>query len=166
MTEPSEKIYRLIEGNVAALSAIDEVIALAQKQIDIFDIDLKDRGFNAPARIEALRAFLISNRANRIRIALHDSADFGVALPRFMLLFKQFSNNIFVHRTTGAARDAADPLVIADRLHFWHKLYYQHPRSIVTLHSAAEGVQQGWRMKREKVSPGYTTHWDQLPLVT
>ena len=35
-----------------------------------------------------------------------------------------------------------------------------------TLHSAAEGVQQGWRMKREKVSPGYTTHWDQLPLVT
>ncbi len=35
-----------------------------------------------------------------------------------------------------------------------------------TLRSAAEGIQQGWRMKREKVSPGYTTHWDQLPLVT
>ncbi|MFA6310001.1 MAG: Y-family DNA polymerase [Sterolibacterium sp.] len=35
-----------------------------------------------------------------------------------------------------------------------------------TLHSAAEGVNRDWRMKREKVSPGYTTRWDQLPLVT
>jgi DNA polymerase V len=35
-----------------------------------------------------------------------------------------------------------------------------------TLRSAAEGVRQDWRMKREKMSPGYTTRWDQLPLVT
>jgi len=32
-----------------------------------------------------------------------------------------------------------------------------------TLHSAAEGVQKEWKMKREKKSPGYTTRWDQLP---
>jgi DNA polymerase V len=35
-----------------------------------------------------------------------------------------------------------------------------------TLHSAAEGVQKDWKMKREKKSPGYTTRWDQLPVVT
>lgn len=33
-----------------------------------------------------------------------------------------------------------------------------------TLHSAAEGLQQAWRMKREKKSPDYTTRWDQLPV--
>ena len=32
-----------------------------------------------------------------------------------------------------------------------------------TLHSAAEGIQKEWKMKREKKSPGYTTRWDQLP---
>lgn len=33
-----------------------------------------------------------------------------------------------------------------------------------TLRSAAEGISKDWKMKREKVSPGYTTRWDQLPL--
>ena len=35
-----------------------------------------------------------------------------------------------------------------------------------TLHSAAEGVQKEWKMKREKKSPGYTTRWDQLPVAS
>ncbi|OGT87747.1 MAG: DNA polymerase V subunit UmuC [Gammaproteobacteria bacterium RIFOXYA12_FULL_61_12] len=30
------------------------------------------------------------------------------------------------------------------------------------LHSAAEGLQKDWRMKRERMSPAYTTQWDQL----
>ena len=33
-----------------------------------------------------------------------------------------------------------------------------------TLHSAAEGIQKDWKMKREKKSPGYTTRWDELPV--
>lgn len=32
-----------------------------------------------------------------------------------------------------------------------------------TLRSAAEGIQPAWRMKRERMSPAYTTRWDQLP---
>ncbi len=32
-----------------------------------------------------------------------------------------------------------------------------------TLHSAAEGVEKEWRMRRELKSPGFTTRWDQLP---
>ena len=31
-----------------------------------------------------------------------------------------------------------------------------------TLRSAAEGVQKTWKMKRERMSPCYTTSWDQL----
>jgi len=33
-----------------------------------------------------------------------------------------------------------------------------------TLCSAAEGVDKRWRMKRERMSPGYTTDWAQLPV--
>jgi len=33
-----------------------------------------------------------------------------------------------------------------------------------TLRSAAEGVQQEWRMRRERISPGYTTCWAGLPV--
>jgi DNA polymerase V len=35
-----------------------------------------------------------------------------------------------------------------------------------TLRSAAEGIEKGWRMKRERVSPGYTTCWTQVPVVS
>ena len=35
-----------------------------------------------------------------------------------------------------------------------------------TLRPAATGTQQTWRMKAENVSPHYTSHWDQLPLVS
>lgn len=139
-TPGNEKIHRIIESNIEALAAIDQIIGLARKQIDIFDINLKDRGFNTPARTEVLRAFLLANRANRIRIALHDTSDFSLTLPRFMSLFKQFSGNIFVHRTTGAACEAADPLFIVDGLHFWHKLHYQHPRSVFVLNSATDAA--------------------------
>ena len=34
-----------------------------------------------------------------------------------------------------------------------------------TLHSAAEGLRKAWAMKREHKTPGYTTRWDQLPVV-
>jgi DNA polymerase V len=35
-----------------------------------------------------------------------------------------------------------------------------------TLRSAAEGIEKGWRMKRERMSPGYTTCWAQVPVVS
>lgn len=34
-----------------------------------------------------------------------------------------------------------------------------------TLCSAAQGVTKTWRMKREQKSPGYTTDWNQIPVV-
>ena len=34
-----------------------------------------------------------------------------------------------------------------------------------TLRSAAEGIEKGWKMKRERISPGYTTNWEQVPVV-
>jgi DNA polymerase V len=34
-----------------------------------------------------------------------------------------------------------------------------------TLRSGAEGVTKTWRMKRELKSPGYTTDWNQIPVV-
>jgi DNA polymerase V len=34
-----------------------------------------------------------------------------------------------------------------------------------TLRSGAEGIQPAWRMKRERMSPAYTTRWDELAIV-
>jgi len=34
-----------------------------------------------------------------------------------------------------------------------------------TLRLAAEGIKKGWQMRREKVSPSYTTSFNQLMIV-
>jgi DNA polymerase V len=33
-----------------------------------------------------------------------------------------------------------------------------------TLRSAAEGIEKNWKMKRERVSLGYTTNWAKVPV--
>ena len=33
-----------------------------------------------------------------------------------------------------------------------------------TLHSAAEGISNGWEMKRERMSQEFTTSWSGLPM--
>ena len=54
-------------------------------------------------------------------------------------------------------RDNAPLMAVMDRINgIWGR---------GTLRSAAEGTAKDWKMKREKMSPAYTTHWDQIPAV-
>jgi DNA polymerase V len=34
-----------------------------------------------------------------------------------------------------------------------------------TVKLLAEGLEQGWKMKQDLLSPAYTTRWDELPVV-
>ena len=145
----AQRIYKLIEGNVDAQAAIESVIAVAQTKLDIFDVALKDRGFTSPARIETLNKILLANRSFKVRIALHQPESFAADFPRLMILMQRFSANFAVHRTKGAAREANDPLVIADGEHFWHKLHKDHSRSVMTLYDAVET--QPWVDRFEEI---------------
>ena len=138
---PPEKIYRLMETRAEARAAINEVLALAAREIRIFDADpklLKEREFGQPARVETLRKMLLASRDHNLRIVLHDTRSIESEVPRLVALLTQFSGQIQIHRTLGQAAEAHDPMVIADDAHFWHKLHIDHPRSVVTLHSAVD----------------------------
>jgi len=135
MSEEPDKVYQILSGNNDALTAIDAVIAQARRRLWIFDHTLKNRGYNAPPRYEALRSFMLGDRSRELRIVLHDTTGIEGYCPRLLMLLKQFSANMKIHRTIGVAREASDALVIADDAHFWRQLHYQHPRSVLTLHS-------------------------------
>ena len=138
---PPEKVYRLMETRGEARAAIEEVLGQAQREVRLFDSDpkmLKDREFGQPPRIDALRKLLLASRDHRLRIALHDTRGIESELPRLIALLTQFSGQIQIHRTLGQAAEARDPMVIADDAHFWRKLHIDHPRSVVTLRSAAD----------------------------
>jgi hypothetical protein len=136
-----EKVYRLMETRTEARAAIDEVLAQAKREVRIFDANpklLREREFGQAARMETLRQMLHASRDHRVRVALHDTRGIEVELPRLVALLTQFSGQIQIHRTIGQATEARDPMVIADDEHFWRKLHVDHPRSVVTLHSAAD----------------------------
>ncbi len=142
-------LHKIIEGNVDAQPAIEAVVQLAKSKLDIFDVALKDRGFTAPARIETMKAALLANRSMKIRIVLHQPENFAADFPRLLILMQQFSGNFAVHRTKGAGLDANDPLIIADDLHYWHKLHKDHSRSILTLNHAIDT--QPWVDRFEEI---------------
>jgi hypothetical protein len=132
--------YRPIFGIADSLAAIDEVIAAADRTIRIFDVGLANRGFNAPARAEKLRDFLVAGRAHRILIALHEPEGLERDCPRLITLLRQFPMSIEIHRTLGEARNANDPFVLADDHSVWHQQHFEQPRAIVAVHSPPDAL--------------------------
>ena len=116
------------------------VVAAAQRTIRIFDVTLSQRGFNSPARTEALRRFLVAGRSHRLLIALHETDPMVRECPRLLALLRQFPMSIEIHRTLAQARNAMDPFVVADDHSVWHQLHYEQPRAIVALHSPADAT--------------------------
>lgn len=152
-------VRAILSGQRDAQAAVDAVIDRARKSLRLFDLHLRDRGYNSPARIERLRNFLLGDRARFIHIALHESESMVLDCPRLVTLAQQFPTSVRVHRTLGQAREAMDPLVIADEAHFWHHLHHQHPRSVLYLEDAAatapllERFEQIWELTEPR-SPG------------
>lgn len=132
--------YRALATLAESQQAIDEVIAAAERAIKLFDISLVGRGFNAPARIERLRDFLVAGRAHRILVALHDTETLDRDAPRLLALVRQFPMSVEIHRTVGQARDAMDPFIVADDHSVWHRMHHEQPRAIVAVHSPSDAI--------------------------
>lgn len=133
-------VYRPLASVAESQAAIDEVLAAAQRTLRIFDLSLANRGFNSPARIERLRAFLVAGRAHRILIALHETDNLERDCPRLLALLRQFPMSVEIHRTVAQARNAMDPFVVADDQSAWHQMHHEQPRAIVALHSPTDAI--------------------------
>ncbi|MFZ5558845.1 MAG: hypothetical protein ACOZDY_19360 [Pseudomonadota bacterium] len=115
------------------VDAIDRVLGFAQCNVRIFDRDLEHLGYNAPGRIELLRAFLLLNRSNRLQVVVHDIAYLEGRCPRMTLLQKQFSHAVQIHQTLEHARHAADPLLLVDDAHYLHRFHMDGSRALLAL---------------------------------
>jgi hypothetical protein len=122
-------------GGVAELStAIDGIIAAATHRIAVFDRDLAEGGYNSSQRFNRLKVFLLSNRNNRIDIALHKSENLERDCTRVMILMRQFPYAISIRRTLPEAQRVQDGFVIADGIHYVHRFHFDHPRAQLAFH--------------------------------
>ena len=132
--------YKIVSGLAESLEAIDAVIGAAERTLRIFDATLSNRGFNAPARAERLREFLVAGRAHRLLIALHDTSLLERENPRLLTLLRQFPMSIEIHRTVGEARNARHAFVVADDHSLWRQVHVEQPRAVVALHSPPDAL--------------------------
>ena len=98
----------------------DTLIAqlVAQQRLQVFDVDLSEGGWQTPSRAQALAAFLRRGRHARLDVIVHDTRFVETSCARLLLLLRQYAHAVTIYRTSGEARKAMDPLVIADGRHF------------------------------------------------
>jgi hypothetical protein len=109
--------------------ALDNVIALASRELRIFDTTL-GRRFNSIARAEAIRSFLLASRRNRLRIVIHETTHLDRDCPRLMTLLRSFSHAISIHETQPQAKLVYDPFTIADELHYARRFHFDEMRGL------------------------------------
>lgn len=124
---------QLLDGEREYDAAIDRIIQAAQNTLHIFDIDFKRGGYGSAQRYELLQDFLRRSSGNTLAIVLHDVTHFTAHCPRLMNLLRLYSHAMTVYQATDRARVANDPFVIADELHYVHRLHRDHPRSVLAL---------------------------------
>ena len=128
---------RLIELSTLAeqTQAIDQLIALAQAHIRVFDQDLSQTGWQSAIRADHLAGFLRRGHGRKLDIILHDTRYLQAACPHLLALLKNYGHALTVYQTGSEGKVATDPLLIVDGKHYLHRFHFAQPR-------AALGVDQ------------------------
>ena len=121
--------------------ALDRLLALATAEVLVFDRDLRDGGWNAPARIELLRAFLLGHHNSRLQFIVHETLHIESRLPRLVLLLRDFSHKFSILRTIEDGRKAWDAFIIVDGRHLVHRFHQDSPRGEIALNAPLKARQ-------------------------
>jgi hypothetical protein len=148
MTEPTPEptppsaTRTLLTTKAEYADAINSLIALADREIRIFDTTLADYGFNTPVREEQIKAFLLKRRTNKLMIAVHDAAYITQSCPRLMRLLRGYSHAIEIVKTNDAIRHIEDTMIVIDDAHYARRPHQAQPNGVLVTHDAEQT--RGW----------------------
>ncbi len=98
-------------------TAIELTLALAGRDLRIFDRDLVRMGLHDAARVAALSRFLSAGRDRRIKVAVHDTGPLERGMPRLLTLMRDHAHVIAVRRTPEHLHHLAESYLLADGRH-------------------------------------------------
>ena len=123
-----------LDGIVDYTDALDTLCRLAQHNLYLFEKNYDDLGFNAEARFETLRNFLLASPSNRLFVLAHDTHYLSTQCPRMMMLLRQLGNGLFIYRTPVHFHRITEPFSIADDSHYVRRFHFDDPRGILAQH--------------------------------
>lgn len=125
--------YTLLTSETEYRQACDTVLALAEREILIFDRDLAPLRLEEKTRVEALENFLHTDGLRRIRVVLHDTEPLRRDAPRLTQLIARFSHVVDVRQSPDNLRQLADTHVLADENHGVRRFHVDQPRSALVV---------------------------------
>ena len=109
-------------------SAIDRILALAARQVWIYDEDLAMLRLETPERIDALTTHLVSQQADSLRIALRNSEPLQQRQPLIGRLLTVYSHNCAAQQTPDHLAHLRDSLILVDDAHALIRFDRNQPR--------------------------------------
>lgn len=141
MSEPTDgaavPVERTLSSIAEQVEAIDAIIERARARLRVFDVDGTQWGWQGAERTERLAAFLRRGRGARIDMIVHETRWLEQTCPRFLALLKTWGHAMTVYRTGPEARNAMDPLLIADDRHFLHRFHVDGARAALAFDAPA-----------------------------
>jgi len=122
-----------LDDVAAIVRAHDDVIALAQRHVRVFDIDLSWGGWNTAARCDALSSYLRRAPGARFDVIVHDTRWIESYGARLTALLARHAQAMTIYRTGAGARAAMDPLLIVDELHFVHRHHVERSSGTLSI---------------------------------
>jgi hypothetical protein len=122
-----------LDDVAAIVRAHDVVIALAQRHVKVFDIDLSWGGWNKATRCDALSSYLRRAPGARFDIIVHDTRWIESYGARLTALLARHAHAMTIYRTGAGARSAMDPLLIVDELHFVHRHHVERSSGTLSI---------------------------------
>lgn len=123
-----------LDGIVDYTAALDTLCKLARHDLYMFEKNFDGMGFNAEARYETLRSFLLANPANRLFVLAHDVHYLSTLCPRMIMLLRQFGTGMSIHQTPKNLQHITEPFSVADNLHYARRFHFDDPRGILAQH--------------------------------
>jgi hypothetical protein len=141
--------YTLLTSEAGYRQACDTVLGRAEREILIFDRDLRGLQLEHKPRLGSLVTFLATDHLRRIRVVLHDPAPLHRQAPRLMQLIARFSHMIDVRQSPDNLRHLADAHLLADDAHGVRRFHIEQPRSALVLDDPA--YIHPWRQRFEEL---------------
>ena len=112
------------------VASLDELCGLAKQSLIIFEKDFDHIGFNAQARHDTLRQFLLSSKKVDFRLLAHDVGPLVRYCPRLMTLSQQFGHLMQIRQTPANLKHLTLPFAVADNQHIVRRFHFDQPAGI------------------------------------
>ncbi len=120
-------------------TALAQVCGLAQHTLCVFDKNFDSLGFNSLAYHDQLRAFLLSNPANRLYLLVQDASYVLQHCPRILSLLQHFGSQMSLYQLPQTLRHIATPFAVADGTHCVRRFHFDQPQGVLERQDNANG---------------------------